>query len=239
MEVEILVTLGFTNAEAKIYLLLIELGPVKVGKLIERSRLQSSTVHNTIHSLIDKGFVTYVLKGKIKVYHAVDPRIVLKEFRERERTFEGIIPFLEQKKNLLQEKSEAEIYEGTSGIIALLNELIEDTKPKDAYYFFAVDQKNLNEDIQKFFERYDAKRKSKKLIVLGLARKELKSLFQHRAFLKMKYVAHPIPSNISICNNKMALIAWGEKPMGILIKSKPIIESQIKFFMALWETATS
>ncbi len=238
MEETILQELGFTRAEAKVYLTLLKLGPVKVGQIIEKSGLQSSTIHNTLHSLIDKGFVRYVLRGKIKIYQSVEPNLILQEFKEKEQKFEEIVPKLESMQQLTKEKPQAEIYEGTSGIITMLNELIEDSKPNDDYYFFAVDVSGLNKEIQQFFERYDQKREDKKLIVRGLARKELKSLFAKRKYLKTKYVDFPIPSNISICNDKMVLITWGEKPVGMLVKSKQLIQSQINFFNELWETAT-
>ena len=61
--------------------------------------------------------------------------------------------------------------------------------------------------------------------------------FKKRKILRMRYVTYQIPSNISVCNNKMALISWGEKPTGVLIKSKTICESQIKFFENLWKEA--
>ncbi len=237
MKEEILENLGFTYAEAKVYLLLLELGSVKVGRIIEKSGLQSSTIHNTLNSLKEKGYITYILKGKIKIYQAVDPKNILKEFKEKEAKFEGILSSLEQKHKFAQEKPQAEIFEGIKGMINLLNELIEDAKPKDNYYFFAMDESGLNVEIQKFFEKYDAKRKNKGLIVRGIARKELEFLFENRKVLKMKYVDHQIPSNISICNNKMAMISWGEKPTGILIKSEQLCKSQIEFFESLWKTA--
>ena len=237
MEEEILQNLGFTYAEAKVYLLLLALGSVKVGRIIEKSGLQSSTVHNTLNSLADKGYATHILKGKIKVYQAVNPRNILKEFKDKEAEFESILPALEQKHKFGEEKPQAEIFEGANGMMALLNELIEDAKPKDDYCFFAVDERSLNEEIQKFFERYDAKRKEKGLIVRGLARRELKPLFEKRTVLKMRYVNHQIPSSISICSNKMALISWGEKPAGILIKSGKLCKSQAEFFESLWKTA--
>ncbi len=112
----------------------------------------------------------------------------------------------------------------------MLNELIEDTKPKDIYYFFAVDVSELNEEIQKFFERYDIKRRIKKLIVKGLARNKLRPLFEKRKYLKVRYVDFPVLSNLSICNDKMALITWEDVPMGILIKSKQLVKNQIEFF---------
>lgn len=240
MEEEILENLGFTYAEAKVYLLLLELGSVKVGRIIEKSGLQSSTIHNTLNSLNDKGYITHILKGKIKIYQAVNPKYLLKEFKEKEEKFEKILPLLEKKHKIREEKIKAEIFEGIKGMINLLNELIEDAKPKSHYYFYAMDETDLNTEIQKFFERYDIKRKDKGLIVHGIARKGLKPLFKNRKSLNMRYVNHEIPSNISICNNKIAIMSWGDsrsnKPTGILIKSKQICRSQIEFFESLWKT---
>jgi hypothetical protein len=34
----------------------------------------------------------------------------------------------------------------------------------------------------------------------------------------------------------MVLISWGEKPTGILISSKNIVEKQKKFFNAFWNS---
>jgi len=237
METTILQEMGFTQGEARIYSTLLRLGPVKVGSIIEKSSLQSSTVHNTLHSLIDKGFVSYILKGKIKTYQAVDPKVVLRNFKEKEQKFEAIVPQLQKLYKITREKQEAEIYEGIKGMINMLTELIEDTKPNDNFYFFAVDVEGSNKEIQKFFERYDLKRKQKQLITRGLARKELKPLFEKRKYLKTRYLDFPIPSNIAICNNKLALMTWGEKPSGILVKSKQLTESQIRFFEELWHRA--
>ena len=238
MEQEILMEFGFTQAEAKIYLILLKLGSVKVGQIIEKTGLQSSTTHNTLHSLLEKGFVTYVLKSKMKLYQAVEPKLILERYKEKEKKFLEVLPKLESIHQFSEEKQNAEIYEGVKGVITMLNGLIENTKPKDKYYFFAVDVSGLNKEIQTFFERYDIKRKAKKLKIKGLARKELKSLFEKRKFLNVKYLDFPIPSNISICNDKMVLISWGEKPNGILIKSKQIIESEKRFFEELWEKAS-
>ena len=58
--------IGFTKAEATVYLNLLKLGKTKSGSIIKLSGLQSSVVHNALNTLIDKGFVSYVLEGKIK-----------------------------------------------------------------------------------------------------------------------------------------------------------------------------
>jgi HTH-type transcriptional regulator, sugar sensing transcriptional regulator len=235
MEQKILENLGFTHAESKVYLTLLELGPVKVGKIIEKSGLQSSTIQYTLISLINKGFVTYVLKGKIKIYQSVDPKIILKEYKEREKQFEDIIPLLEGKQKLVEEKQEAEIYEGWKGIHNLFNELIKDAKPGEDYYFYSVDVDEMNKRAMEFFATRDAKRKEKRLNVKGLARSELKSYFKKRKNLEIKFADFPIPININLYNNKMVIVTWTDKPTGILIKSKQIVESQIKSFNQIWD----
>jgi len=237
MDKEILIELGFTRAEAVVYLCLLETGPVKVGVIIEKANLQSSTIHNTLNSLTDKGYVNYILKGKIKIYQATDPKIILKTFKEKQKKFEEILPTLEAKNIEAQQKTKAEIYEGMKGIMAMLDEFIENSKKGDYFYFFSVDVKGMNKEIQKFFERFDTRRKDKGLQVRGLARKELMPYYSKRKIPKVRYLDFPIPSNTSMCNNKIALITWGDKPSGILINSPQLYESQVSFFKELWKKA--
>ena len=91
-------------------------------------------------------------------------------------------------------------------------------------------------EIQDFYLKYDAKRKDKELITKGVAYKKVKSLLEKRKYLKVKYSDQPLPANTGICNDKMAIISWGEKPSGVLIKSRNIIEKQKEFFYALWNS---
>ena len=233
MDTGVLESMGFTSAEARVYLNLIDLGSVRVGRIIERSGLQSSTVHNTINALVDKGFVSFVLKGKIKEYHAVDPKIVLKIFKERQSRFEEVVSDL-QRRFQFQETQSAEVFEGQSAIMSMLLELIEDARPGELYCFFSLDQPGMNEEIQKFFERYDAKRKDKGLIVRGIAHQSLKPLFKDRKSLTVKYVDYPVPSNISVCHGRIAMIVWGERPSGILVQSAAISKNLVAFFEGVW-----
>ncbi len=235
METDVLQDLGFTQAEAKVYLKLLELGAVKVGALIEKTGLQSSTIHNTLHSLQDKGMVNYLLKGKIKIYQATDPKILVANYREKEKKLEELLPVLELKQRFGKEKEQVEMYTGIKGMINMLTEFIADAKKEDIFYFFAVDESGLNEEIQKFFESYDKKRKAKGLKIKGLAREEMRRLFEHRKDIEMRYVDYPLPSGISICNNKIGLVIWSDKPVGILVTSKQFVEKQVMFFEEMWK----
>ncbi len=234
MDLSILEDIGLSRGEIKVYLSLLEAGLTKVGIIIEKSNLASSAVHNSINSLIEKGFVSYIKKGKIKYYKAVPPKQLIDFIEDKKKRILQIIPELETKQKSEKEEQEAEIFEGIKGILRMLSLLIEDSKRGDEYLFFVINIEEKNEEIQKFFKQYDIKRKDKGLIIKGLAPKEIKNLFVRRKLLKMKYTNSPIPSNISICNEKVALFSWGDKPVGYLIKSKQIAQMYTYFFNQVW-----
>ncbi len=238
MDLDILENIGLTKGEAKVYLTLLEIGTTKVGKVILKTNLASSAVHHILTTLREKGFVSYIKKGNVKHFQAAPPSHVLHILEEKRKQFSDILPELELKQKFRQEHTEAEVFEGTKGILTMLEILIEDTRKGDHYYFFATDVQGKNEEVQTFFKRYDAKRKQKKLRVYGFAPKKLETLFQNRPALKVKYPLFPIPSDISICNNKVALIAWGEKPIGYLLHSKEIAQVYKNYFEDVWKRTT-
>ncbi len=237
MDETILEELGLTKGEVKIYLTVLELGQTKVGQIIEKSKMASSAVHNLVNTLIEKGLISYIKKGKIKYYQSIPPKQLIDLIEEKKSKILKILPELEQKQKKSTEKQEAEIFEGTKGIMSMLNILTGDSKKGDEYLFFAVNVKDQNKEIQKFFEMYDAKRQSKGLKSKGLAPKELKTLFKKRKILKIKYTSFPIPSNISLFKNKVAIFSWEEKPVGYFIKSKQIYEMYKNLFYSIWNKA--
>ena len=234
MNTKILEDIGLTKGEINVYLALLELGPSTAGSILEKASIQNSVFHFNIHRLIEKGLVSYIKKGRIKVYKAADPNNFLIYLKDKEKQIEKILPELKEKQAKIKEKEETELFKGMKGIITLLNILIENTKRGDEFLFFSADIDEKNKEIQRFYKRYDIKRKDKGLITKGIAPKKLKLLFKKRKYLKMKYTNMPLPANTGICNNKMALISWGEKPTGILIQSKQIVKKQIEFFNELW-----
>lgn len=235
MDTKVLEEIGLTNGEIKIYLALLELGSSTAGEIIRKSSMQNSVFHFCVNRIIEKGLVSYTKKGKIRIYHAADPENLIIYLKDKEKDIEEILPNLKAKQNIRKERQESEVFEGIKGVITLLNILIEDAKRGNEFLFFPADVGEKNEEIQKFYERYDWKRKSKGLTTKGIATKNLKSFFEKRKYLKMKYVDFPIPANTSICNDKMAMISWNEKPVGILIKSREIVEKQKNFFNSIWK----
>ncbi|MBW3004158.1 hypothetical protein KY337_06395 [Candidatus Woesearchaeota archaeon] len=235
MDTKILEDIGLTQREIKVYLALLELGPSTAGSVLEKANLQNSVFHFCVNRLIDKGLVSYVKKGKVRVYQAADPDQFLIYVKDKENQVQKLLPELKAKQSFAKDKQEVELFEGIKGIYTLMNTMINNAKRGDEHLFFSADIDEINEDIQKFFRRFDAKRKDKGILAKGIAPKKLKYLFKGRP-IKMKYTNTPIPANSAVCGDMLNYIVWGDKPTGVLIKSKHIAKKQKEFFKELWNS---
>ena len=238
MDTQILEELGLTKGEIKVYLSLLELGPSTAGPILEKADIQNSVLHFNINRLIEKGLVTYVKKGKVKIYQAADPEALLDYVEDKKKDLQKILPEIKQKQKLAKEKEVAEIFEGKKGIMTMLVMQIEDAKPGDDFIFFGSDigDKDKQEEIVEFYKQIVPKRKAKKLVIRGIIRRRWKELYEH-INQDMRYIDFPTPTNMAVCNNKVILVAWTEKPRGIMITSKHIAEKETAFFEEIWKMA--
>ena len=236
MDTQALAGLGLTDAEIKIYVALLELGQSGAGEILRKANVQNSVFHACINRLLDKGFVSYTKKNRNKIYCAADPSQFVHYLKEKQRAIEDIMPDLKKRQALAKKHDDAEIYEGIAGIMTMLNTMLENAKRDDEFLFISADVLEHNEEIQTFYERYDAKRKDKGLTTKGIAPRSLQHLYHHRKYLKVKYTEMPLPTNACICGELYAIITW-DQPVGILIHSKHIVEKERAFFNAIWAEA--
>lgn len=240
MNSEILKDLGLTNAEIKIYLALLGLGTSTAGPIIRKTGLQNSVVHSTFPKLIERGFVKYIKKGGVRQYTATNPKNILKFIDEKRSRFEKILPQLLAKQQKVP-KQEAEVYHGFKGLKTMLYELIEDSKKGDEYLFFTFDTSNL-EDYEKVYEFYRVdfheERKKKGIIEKGLASSKLKKEVEKAGWTKksIKFTDFPIPSNISVFQDKVAFTPWDDEEICFLVHSKQLAESFRAYFYSVWNS---
>ena len=91
-ETKALENAGFSKAEALVYIALLRIGKTKSGNVIKHTGLQSSVVHNSLNSLIEKGFVNYVLENKLKSYSALSPKLIEEFIEQKKQEFKKILP---------------------------------------------------------------------------------------------------------------------------------------------------
>ncbi len=68
-----LMNLGLTNGEARVYLSMIQIGPSKVGKIVELSRVSYSKIYGVLDRLILKGLASYSIQNNIRYFQSLEP----------------------------------------------------------------------------------------------------------------------------------------------------------------------
>ena len=192
MDIRILEELGLSSAEARIYLALLELGQSKTGRLIDKTKLQSSTVYHVLGSLVEKGIVSYIFIGKIKHYQAESPDTLLAFLEDKKKKLKEIIPELKEKERLSKQKQNAKVFEGIKGITTAFNDILETMKKGEEYFFFQFPyEKLLNKKILLFLRNYHLKRSTKGIKVKGIFPPKGKKIVQDLydlPYTKIKYL---------------------------------------------------
>jgi sugar-specific transcriptional regulator TrmB len=238
MDTKILEDLGFTNAEIKVYLGLLELGLSTAGPIIEKSGLQSSVVHMTLNKLVNRGFVSFIKEGQRNHYQATNPKHISEYIDEKKKQFEQLLPDLILRQQKAKEKSEVTTFKGIKGIRELLHELLE-AGGKEHHTFGSAKESLMMGDI--FWMKYHKKRAKKGITAELLFNQSLKEWVRKNKYPKANYKFtnqgfEPLTETI-IRNDKIGIILWTEIPIGILIHNKIAAQSYDKFWEIMWKQA--
>ena len=239
MDIQILKDIGLSNAEIKVYLTLLELGTSTAGPILEKSGLQNSVVHMTLNKLIERGFVTFIKEGKRNHYQATNPKHIIDFINEKKERFEEILPELLVKQQQAKEKPEIITFRGINGIKELLMELLE-AGGKEHHTFGSTAKSLMLGDA--WWVSYHKKRsqlgiKAKLLFNESLAHWKAEKKYPKSEVKYTKAGFEPLTETI-IRNDKIGVIIWSDKPLGITIHQKEAAKSYDQFFKIIWDGAT-
>lgn len=226
---------GFSSSESKVYLTLLKLGETKAGKIIKQISLQSSVVHNALNTLTDKGFATHIIKGKIKHYQALEPKVIKEYLETKKQHFSQILPQLEALQKIIKDSTRVEIYEGYRGLFNAMMKLIENSKKGQTYKYFAAPESLLKEEAIEFFNKADSLKKERGIIVKGIANTTSITPLKKLKHSKIRYTSQSIPPAMNIFEDKIILMTLSEKPTAILIQSKEIAQQYHNLWNEIWE----
>ncbi len=232
---ETLQEIGLNKRESICYTALLELGSTTIGKIIEKTEIPSSKIYEILNKLIKKGLASYIIKGKIKHYQASNPQNLLNIVDEKRKKIQEAIPELLLKQKLSKKQS-VEIYEGQKAIFTLFTNLIENSKQKEKYLIFSINEENKNEAANLFFKNLAIRRKEKKLDVKLL--KNIKHYKKEKhTKLEIKYTKFNLPQGITLFQNNTIILSWTETPTAIKIESENFTKQLKEFFTQLWKEA--
>jgi sugar-specific transcriptional regulator TrmB len=239
--------LGFTDGETRVYLALLELGESTSGNIIKKSKITGSKVYELLEKLIEKGLVSYIIKGQTKYFQAFSPSrikdyINLKEneLNDLKEKSGKLILDLNKVHNKENKTQSSQVFEGIEGIKTFFNIILETLNKNEEYYALSLGDELKEEKVMLFLENYHRKRVEKKIkvkIIGNIDERKPFSILERLDRIEIKYLNNPLPTGVYIFKDYVATVTFKDLPSVFLIKSKNVAESYKKFFLHLWKTA--
>lgn len=146
---EILLSIGFDEKEADIYIALIKTGKASVNDLLKKTSIERRTIYDVLERLIQKGRASYFEENNTRKYLPTKPELILQDLREKENGFKELLP---QLRSLQEEPTQArvEVLKGVHGIKILFLEII---ACRRTHYLFG-DLRPLNKEYRHMTTKY-------------------------------------------------------------------------------------
>ncbi|MEM4633888.1 MAG: helix-turn-helix domain-containing protein [Candidatus Anstonellaceae archaeon] len=240
---ECISTAGLSRMEARTYLALLQLGPAPASSVIRLAGMHKATIYQALESLIEKGFVSFMIEDKKKIFHPAEPKILLESMLQKEEALKQTIHKLEKLyKAATLEKQRVRVYAGKEGIKSALNSMMNEIKPGGFYCDFGVSGL-FRKVMGAYFSLWQNMKRKKRITSYVIFNAKLKKnrKFFKEYFGKAKFYPEKYESltDTMIYNDTVIMILWtATPPLAIVIKSKENAKSYLNQFWMMWEKAT-
>lgn len=235
--------LGFSDKEARVYLSALNIGAVPVQDISKKAGVNRATTYVMIESLMERGLMGSIQKGKKRLYVAEPPDNILtllrrerEDLEEKEKSVKNILDDL-RKMASSHVHPRVTFFEGEAGIERLREE-IKKTRIKEILEFSALD------DAYKHFPPHDEDhrqyfRKNHKIKLIyasesGINLPKIESGVERR---RISYKKYPFSGDVAIYGNNVAILNYSPKLISVLIESEGISATFRQMFNLAWETA--
>lgn len=241
--------LGLSQKEALVYLASLELGPSTIQEISKKTGIIRTTIYNLTRSLKEKGLMVELQKGKRRLFGSQRPdrflshlQIQKKELEEKEKALQSILPELKGLVDLSRGRPKIRFFEGKEGIRLMRRDIqssrnlasIEEFIPIDeAYQLFPPHRRDHRHRMLKTLNHTYRKAiyTSKKGIVLPAKER----LVERRSIPAGKF---PLSSEINVYGNKLGVVIFGNRPMGMIIEGEEIADTVRSIFYLAWKTTS-
>ena len=226
-----LLHIGLTNTEAKIYLMLIDLGKAQAGVLSRKTGIHRRSIYDALDRLIEKGLVSYMVENEKRWYLPTDPRRVQEIIDDQKRAIDVIMPTLMAKFGEQKSKQETLFYRGVEGIKTIFEDQIADGRE-----VYIIGASHTAKELLRFYiPHYTNKRIKKKIKLHAIYAGERHATPVPLAQVRYLPDSFASPVSTNIYGEKVAIIVWSREPVAILMKNKDIAATYHSYFEMLWK----
>ena len=244
MKHPVLNQLGLSDREATIYLALLSLGPASIRDIAAKANINRGTTYETLKALARTGIVSYLPKGKRRIFQAEDPDQLLSLAQQKQQQLDNAVELLRSEliPSLQHVKPEfnpgnVSYYEGDDGVEWVLRDILNQTAKQENKCYSVISTKTLRQHLYRPFPNFTRQRVNQgirvKVIAVGEGGDEAE--LAERKWLPAG--AATDASYIAIYPPKVAMISLASNnyPVAVVIDSTAIATTQQILFDTLWQ----
>jgi len=232
--------LGLEEKEAATYLALLELGEGTILEISKKSGIKRPTTYVVLRSLEEKGFVSYVLKGKKTLYAPQHPKKLITEAELRLKELQEVVPQLESLASKASAKPRVLIYEGKDRLDQAYDEMFI-TKGE---MLFISNIGLSKEGFPKTFRKYQYKGASPEFRTREInvddqagreSAKEFAGPYHEIRFLPKNF--KPFENDIGVYGNRVLISSLKREYFVVVIESEEVAQTFRTMFEMMWQSA--
>lgn len=227
-------SIGLQDKEIAIYLACLELGQESVAAIARKAAVKRPTAYLVLESLRERGLVNTATRGQRTIFGVEAPAKLLGILRERERSLQTVLPYLEALNNRAVAKPRIRFYEGREGVAQIYAEMM--SAPEIRFWGSMASILPGFSDVIEGFIQISNRRKPRVYDLLtdtpqdrAYAARAIRPGYEVRFFPKEAAVT----VDSILAGDKLAMNAFAPEPHGLIIESPAIATS----FRSLWELA--
>lgn len=246
---KLLRSLGFTESEANIYLVSLEMGPSPVQDIAKKAKVSRVTTYAAVESLIKSGLMSSIQKGKKNLYAAESPDRLLSFVSGRIKNMEATLKEVEssvQDLKLLQrgDKPVVRLFEGEGAMAALQADMLK-TPPAETFDEFGNDDEiyatHSVEELDPFHKEFAKIKQRLRLVYLsrgktpGIAQGES----PNSTILYLPQDKYDFGGDVLVYGDKIGLSTWRGKQISVIIESAELARTMRAMFQLMWDDKKS
>lgn len=243
MDNSLFLEIGLSDRDVSIYKALLALGPSSIRTIAERAGVNRGTTYEALKQMQALGVVSYLPKGKRRIFTAREPEVLVELAEERRKRLDlaveelkrRVIPELHQ---LSPDFSAANVqwYEGDEGIEQVLRDILNSVSSNPEPIYSVFSSKPIRKHLYRPFPNFTAQRVARKIKVRVIAIGDggESADLSERKWIKTE---EPVDAAyIAIYPPKIAIISLASDnyPTAVVIDSSEVAAAQQIIFDTLW-----
>jgi len=224
---------GLSRNESKVYRALVRCGSSKAGKIAKEAAIDRTSAYNSLKSLMERGFVSYVTIGSTKWFQASDPRVFRDELSAKMEELSELLPALEREYASTKLPSNVRLYKGVRGVKTVLEMIVNSGKPNRVF----GSENQLDEFMPAFSAKFKAQLEKRRIPTMNLVREGRpfrQTRLRQARFVPLKTES---PAVTNIFGKKIVIIVWSDPPEAILIDNETAADAYKEYFDFMWQNA--